>query len=222
MCFLTINDKRPAILKHKIVRKAIDLAINKEGMLKHIINGMGSVGSVYTPLYQAERELPEYDVAKAKTILSKIKIPAELTLLILVDEIGNTPAVANAFMNMMSRVGIKLFITEVTSIEEWNKRLLDYDFTLSVWHSPLMNSYNIYHDLFVDSVLSRYLSVKFSGEKLDDSINRQALFFEQMQQAHQVIPLLLQNKIWATDSKYNLPAIFSVNGIPYWHLLVAH
>ena len=217
--FLTIDDKRSDILKHKIVRDAIDLAINKEGMLKHIINGMGSVGSVYTPLNQAERELPAYDVAKAKVILNKINIPTELALLILVDEIGNTPQVANALMNMMRRVGIKLFITKVTSIEEWNKRLLDYDLTLSVWHSPLMNSYNIYHELFVDSVLSRYLSVKFSGEKLDDSINKQALFFEQMQHDHQVIPLLFQNKIWATDKKYNLPAIFSVNGIPYWHLL---
>ena len=219
--FFTINDKRSDILKHKIVRNAIDLAINKEGMLKHIFNGMGSVSSVYTPLNQAESELPAYDVSKAKTILSKIQIPTELTLLILVDEIGNTPQVANAFMNMMSRVGIKLFITEVTSIDEWNKRLLDYDFTLSVWHSPLMNSHNIYHDLFVDSVLSPYFSAKFSEQKLYGPISKQAVFFEQMQQNHQIIPLLLQNKIWATDKKYNLAAIFSVNGIPYWQLLVA-
>ena len=220
--FLTINDKRSDVFKREVIRKAINLAINKEGMLKHIINGMGSVGSVYTPLKQAKRELPDYDVSRAKYLLGKIKMPAELTLLVLVDEIGNTPQVAKALVNMMKRVGIKLFISEVADIEEWNKQLFDYDFTLSVWHSPLMNSNNIYHDLFVDSVLSSYLSAIFSEEKLGDSIKKQADLFEQMQQTHQIIPLLFQNKIWATDEKYNLAAIFSVNGIPYWHLLTGN
>ncbi len=79
-----------------------------------------------------------------------------------------------------------------------------------------LNSDNIYHDLFTDCVLSAYLSDKFKNAK---ALAEQAAFFEQMQQSHQIIPLLQQNKTWATDKQYNLPAIFSVNGIPYWHLL---
>ncbi len=213
--FLTINEAGAAILKQQKVREAINLAINKEGMLKHIINGMGRVSTLYTPMSQAEEESPLYDVAKAKMILSKIKLPAEFSLLILVGESGNTVEVANALMNMLRRVGIKLAITQVTSKEEWNKNLRDYDFTLSAWHSPLLNSENIYHALFTDCLLSAYLSDKFSHAKATE----QAAFFEQMQQSQQIIPLLQQNKTWATDKRYNLPAIFSVNGIPYWHLL---
>ncbi len=214
--FLTVNEAGAAILKQKRVRDAINLAINKEGMLKHIINGMGRVVTLYTPIGQAEEESPVYDVAKAKTILSKVKLPAKFSLLILNDEKGNTVEVANALMNMLRRVGIKLAITQVTSKEEWNKNLHDYDFSLSAWHSSLLNSDNIYHDLFTDCVLSAYLSDKFKNAK---ALAEQAAFFEQMQQSHQIIPLLQQNKTWATDKQYNLPAIFSVNGIPYWHLL---
>lgn len=219
--FLTINEKRSAIFKHEKIRSAINLAINKEGMLKHIINGRGSIASVYTPLNQAERELPGYDLSKAKSLLNKVKIPLELTLLTLNDKTGNTLEIAAALVNMMKRLGVKLLISEVSDIDEWNKNLSAYDFSLSVWHSPLMNSNNVYHDLFVDSVLSHYLSMEFREEKIGNSLNKQVTFFEKMQQTHQVIPLLLQNKIWATDKKYNLPAIFSVNGIPYWHLLMA-
>ncbi len=225
--FLTINDKKSDVFKRSVARNAVHLAINQEGMLKHIINGMGSVSSTFTPLPQVQMELPnpqlpDYDVPRAKYLFSKIDMPEYLTLLVLVDEIGNTPEVAKALVNMMKRVGIKLIITEVTDVEEWHKQLFDYDFTLSVWQSPLMDRDNIYQDLFVDSALANYISVLFEKEKVADSIEKQAMLFEQIQQEHRIIPLFFQNQIWATDNKYNLATIFSVNGIPYWHLLTVN
>ncbi|MCG6200459.1 ABC transporter substrate-binding protein [Psychromonas antarctica] len=222
--FLTINDKRTLAFKRSVARNAVHLAINQEGMVKHILNGMGRVNSTFLPFSQVKIELPNpqlpvYDVPRAKYLFSKITMPANLTLLVLVDEIGNTPQVAKALVYMMKRVGIKLIITEVTDIQDWKKQLLDYDFTLSVWQSSLLDRDNIYQDLFVDSVLSGYISELFNEGKITESINAQALFFEKMLQEHRLIPLFFQNQIWATESKYNLATIFSVNGIPYWHLL---
>lgn len=222
--FLTINDQRSDVFKRSVARNAVHLAINQEGMVKHIINGMGSVRATFTPLQQLEMELPNpqlpaYDVERAKYLLSKIKMPAYLTLLVLVDEIGNTPQVARALVNMMKRVGIKLIVTEVTDVELWDKQLLDYDLTLSVWQSALMESTNIYQDLFVDSELDSYISGLFEKGKPLNTIEDKVVLFEEMQQQHRIIPLFSQNKIWATDNKYNLPSIFSINGIAYWHLL---
>jgi peptide/nickel transport system substrate-binding protein len=43
--------------------------------------------------------------------------------------------------------------------------------------------------------------------------------FEKLQQSDKIIPLFSKNKIWATDSQFNLTDLFSINGIPYWHQL---
>jgi len=225
--FLTINDKRSDVFKRSVARNAVHLAINQEGMVKHIINGMGTAKVRFSPLQEAEIELPNpqlptYDVPRAQYLLSKIAMPSYLTLLVLVDEIGNTPQVAKALVNMMKRVGIKVVVTEVADVRVWNKNLFDYDLTLSVWHSPLMESHNIYQDLFVDSELASYISALFAKEKPLNSIKEKVQLFQLMQQDHSIIPLFAQNQIWATDNKYNLASIFSVNGIPYWHLLTGN
>ncbi|MFT6985290.1 MAG: peptide/nickel transport system substrate-binding protein [Psychromonas sp.] len=225
--FFTINDKRSDVFKRSVARNAIHLAINQEGMVKHIINNMGSVRATFTPVQQVELELPNpqlptYDVPRAKYLLDKIEMPAYLTLLVLVDEVGNTPEVAKALVNMMKRVGIKLVVTEVTDVGVWNKQLFDYDFTLSVWQTSLMDSNNIYQDLFVDSELASYIGALFEQEKSLNSIEDKVNLFGEMQEQHRIIPLFFQNKIWATDNKYNLATIFSINGIPYWHLLTTN
>jgi peptide/nickel transport system substrate-binding protein len=217
--FLTINQQKSNILQQKAIREAINLAINKQGMLKHIIHGMGKIAAIYTPLRQTEASLPVYDLAKAKSIFSKVKVPLELTLLVLSEQAEQMPEIVEALVNMMKRLGIKLLVTVVDDREVWSKNLFAYDFSLSVWHSTLMNSENIYHALFADSILSGYFSSIFQEQKLAGSVDKQAVFFTRMQQRYQIIPLLFHNQIWAADNRYNLPAIFSMNGVPYWHLL---
>ena len=217
--FLSINSNRTPIFSQKIIRKAINFAINKEGMLKHLINGKGRVASVYSILNQDKIALPVYDYVKARRVLGKVKVPLELTLLLTPNPIENITEITNSLVNMMKMMGIKLLITQASNEDVWNRDFFAYDLTLSSWRSPLMNSDNIYHGLFFDSILSHYFATIFKPFKMGSSLSKHIDAFNQLQLSYQITPLLFQNKIWATNKRYNLTDIFSVNGIPYWHLL---
>lgn len=222
--FLTINPIKSAVFQSSSARNAMHLLINQEGMLKHILNGMGTVNATFTPLISIDPELvapklPEYDLKRAKYLLTKLDLPKELTLLVLADEVGNTPQVAKALMNMMKRAGLRLVITQVSDPALFKDSFFDYDFTLSVWQSSLMNRDNIYQTLFKNSQLTPYFNWLFDNEK---ALNKQAFLFEEAQQGHQIIPIFSQNKVWASDKKYNLASVFSINGIAYWHLLTTN
>jgi len=219
--FLTINPLKSTIFQGGSARNAMHLLINQEGMLKYILNGMGSINTTFTPLISIDPELvapqlPEYDLKRAKYLLTKLDIPKELTLLVLADEVGNTSQVAKALMNMMKRAGLRLVIRQVSDPALFKDSFFDYDFTLSVWQSSLMNRDNIYQTLFENSQLTPYFNWLFDNEK---ALNKQAFLFEEAQQGHQIIPIFSQNKVWASDKKYNLTSVFSINGIAYWHLL---
>ena len=224
--FFTINDKRSDVFKRRIARDAVALSINKVGMLKHIVNNLGSVRDSFTPRYDIDNKFSEdvleYDARSARTVFSKISMPEELKLLVLVDKIGNTPQVANALLNMMQRVGIKLVITEVSDLEKWNDLFADHDFSLFTWQSPLLDSDNIYQQLFTDSPLRQYMNELFDEGSNDGTLATKISLFQQSQQSQRIMPLLFLNKIWACDEKYNLAPIFSINSIPYWHLLVVN
>lgn len=221
--FLTINDKRSDVLKRNTVREALRLSINEAGMLKHIANGLGSVNKHYIPLQQVDASetdnVVEYDLSSAKYILSKVDMPSQLSLLVMVDPIGNTPQVAKALVNMFKRIGLSLQITEVTSLQKWNELFSEYDFSLSTWQSPLLDSDNIYQNLFTHSTLSVYLDELFKENANSHDLRAKISLYQQAEKEHRVIPLLFLNKIWATDEKFKLSNIFSVNSIPYWHLL---
>lgn len=220
IAFLTINEERSAVFKDQSVRQAINLAINKKGMLEHLINNMGRVAATYSPFDQSD-ELPIYDIDKAKSLLHNIKVPLEMTLLSLSDSKINTAEVTTALVNMMKRLGVKLLVTEVSNREFWNKNIFAYDFSLSFWHSPLLNRDNLYHHLFTGGMFSTYFEAFWGKQNLKSSLDQKIDAFNDMQHTYRISPLFFQNKTWAADNRFNLNDIFSVNGIPYWQLLTA-
>ncbi|WP_369434376.1 ABC transporter substrate-binding protein [Psychromonas sp. MME1] len=224
--FLTISDKRSNVFKRRVARDAVALSINKMGMLKHIVNNLGSVKPYFTAQQnigdKENKELLEYDARTARNIFSKITMPAELHLLVLVDKAGNTAQIARALLNMMQKVSIKLTITEVSDLQKWNAMSGDYDFTLSSWQFPLLNRDNIYQHLFTDSPLSQYIDALFAESLSDNTLASKISLFEQSQESQWIMPLLFLNTVWASDDKYDLASIFSINSIPYWHLLTVN
>jgi len=219
LLFLTINSKRSPVFEQPNVRKAINLAINKQGILQYLLDDNGHVSAVYSPSNEYNIKPPEYDVDQAKELLSDVDMPLEITLLVISDPSHENKKITDALVNMMKILGIKLVVTEVNDINEWQARMLDFDLTLNQWHSTLMESHNIYHHLFHDSVLSHYFSTVFKQGKVADNIEEQIAFFQNMQQSYQITPLVFQNKTWAADKQFNLSDIFSGNGIAYWYLL---
>ena len=219
LLFLTINRQKSAIFKQARVRKAINLAINKQGILKYLLNNNGYVTAVYSPSNQEQIKIPDYDIDQAKQLLLNIEMPLELTLIVMSDPIDNSKKITDALVNMMKILGIKLLVTEVNNIEEWNKHIFEYDLFLNQWHSTLMDSRNVYYDLIHDSLLSSYFNSLFIQENIGQNLDDEIRFFQEMQQSYQITPLLFQYTTWAADKRFDLQDIFSGNGIPYWYLL---
>lgn len=225
--FLTINDKLSPILKNKKAREAIHLAINQQGMLKYILKDNGQVQASVMGLSgdkfskQKTKEIlvtPEYNLDKAKQLLKTVKLPQKMSLLVMLDEVGNTKKVADALTHMLDKVGIKVVIQEIDSEDVWNNTNLYYDLTVSSWQTSLMSRDNIYEDLFINSFVAGYLQDKFKLKGLDDNFQSQSKYFKSLQQNNWIFPLLYQDEIWAQNNKFNLQEIFSSNGIPYWSL----
>jgi peptide/nickel transport system substrate-binding protein len=220
----TINDNKTPVFKQKKARDAINLAINKVGMLKHIANGTGRTASTFIPSSENSQAnnkpyLPSYNVDKSAYYLKQLQVPKQLSLLVMGGDFGHTQEVANELTKMMSSVGIQLTTMTVSTIDEWKKVQFDYDFTLSPWQSTLIDSDNIYHAIFVNSCLADFIEHLFVEAKAAGSTDSRAKVFELAQLDNKIIPLFFENQIWASDNKYNLDEVFSANGIPYWERL---
>ncbi|WP_413693565.1 ABC transporter substrate-binding protein [Psychromonas sp. KJ10-2] len=226
--FLTINDKLSPILENEKARKAIHLAINQQGMLKYILKDNGQVHPSVMSLADntlmggkdnsSKEIMPEYDLDKAKALISTMDIPKTMSLLVKLDDLGNTKKVAEALTKMLKRIGITVVVQEIDSDDIWRNTNLYYDFTVSTWETRLMSRDNMFENLFLDSDLADYLQDKFKQQGLSNNFKSQAGYFKSLQQNNWVIPLFYQDKIWAQNDKFNLQEIFSSNGIPYWSL----
>ena len=226
--FLAINDKLTPALKNTQTRKALHLAIDQKGMLKHILNGAGQVNSSIIELTEnqssnqqmdASLSSSSYDLNKSKATLKTLTLPKQLSLLVMLDEQVDMEKVALTLANMFNRIGIKIAIQKVDSKEIWNKTNLYYDLTLSTWHTQLLSRDNVYDDLFLNSFLSDYLRDKSEQGEVTNDFDSRFEYFELLQQEDWVVPLFSQETIWAESGDFNLNDIFSINGIPYWSLL---
>ncbi len=226
--FLTINDKLSPVLKNKEARDAIHLAINQAGMLKYILKDNGQVHPSVMALAEntfsekqdkIKEDMPEYDLEKSKALVKAMKLPKQMSLLVMLDDVGNTKKVAEALSKMLKRAGIVVATQEISSEEIWKNTNLYYDLTVSTWQTQLMSRDNMYENLFLQSYLTGYLQDKFKDQGLKDNFQQESAYFKTLQQDNWVIPLFYQDKIWAQNDKFNLNEIFSSNGIPYWSLL---
>tara|TARA_R110001583_G_scaffold112917_6_gene263164 strand:- start:52944 stop:54584 length:1641 start_codon:yes stop_codon:yes gene_type:complete len=242
--FLLINDLNNPLFADDSVRNAVHLSINQAGMLKHILNGTGTVGNSFasttfangqhafepvqlikksiSPKPSTEQSVllqPIYDTKLAKLLLDTVSRPRKLSLLVKIDENAHTKEATLAIENMLLKVGIKLLVTEVESMKRWNDLQFEHDLMLTNWHTSLLNRDNIYQNIFQNSSLTNYLSLRFNEEKQPLSMQQKIKLFDQYQSQDFIVPLFSQNEIWATDKKFDLKHVFSVNAIPYWHQL---
>jgi peptide/nickel transport system substrate-binding protein len=219
--FLVINNKKNALFERETVRNAIHLTINQVGMLKHILNGTGEINNTLKIKISSAKE-PIYDAKRAKYIFKKVNAPKILSLLVMIDKNTHTEQVVVALKNMFRKVGVELQITEVKTAARWNELQFKHDLMLSNWQTSLINIDNIYQSIFTNSTLSDYITLLFNQQKKSLTMQDKIKLFEQYQSLDYIIPLFSQNEIWATDKRFNLQSVFSVNAIPYWHLLTTN
>ena len=222
--FLTINDTKTAVFKQKEAREAINLAINKIGMLKQMANSSMVMSPAFGGLQEANASsykpyLAVVHAGKYFRYIQPFKLPKQLSLLVMIDGEKNTVIMADALTDMMSAIGIRLKTTKVFTREDWKKQQFNHDFTLSPWQSSLIDNQNIYDDLLTESYLAYFIEYLCAEATSDGASNSRQTVFKLAKETHKIIPLFFQNQIWAADDRYNLNKILSVNGLVYWDLL---
>jgi peptide/nickel transport system substrate-binding protein len=224
---LTLSAQKGRPLADFDTRKHLQLALNQRGMVKHILENRGTPGFYFSDmgndcLVGVSPLDIRYDSDAALRYFSKFKGSKKMSLLVLNNSLTSTKKTIRAVTNMLSRVGIELTIVVVESESEWNLKKDDFDLTLSLWQSNLMDHENLYKDLYHKSHQHKLWNIELKTKRDESFVDQAFKYFSHLQANYYFLPLFSKRELWATDKKYNLEKIFSINGIPYWNELQEH
>jgi peptide/nickel transport system substrate-binding protein len=114
--FVTIQTQSKPFLGDKLVRQAMNYAIDKEAIVKHFIFGFGSpAGQALPNMFGASPSVKPYpyDMNKAKALLAKSKFPNGFTTTLFVDASYAAPdkQIAEYIQSQFKQLGITVNIT---------------------------------------------------------------------------------------------------------------
>ena len=147
--YLTMNTAKKGPLADKMVRKAIESAIDKESIISAVAYGNGQVANLIIPPgaigYSDKVKSAEYNLEKAKQYLAKSKYPSGCELSLWVDDNATKLELCNILQNQLSQIGIdvKIEVMELGSLiskldsgshdmvlENWTTTAGDANYTL--------------------------------------------------------------------------------------------
>jgi peptide/nickel transport system substrate-binding protein len=113
------------LAKSPKVRKALELALDRDALNQVVFNGEFVVGNQWVspqhPYYQQSVPVPKRDVAKAKALLKEAGVTGKLEVDLMVPNNPETRQVAEVIQSMMAEIGIdmKIRVTEfATSLKQ--------------------------------------------------------------------------------------------------------
>jgi peptide/nickel transport system substrate-binding protein len=111
--------------KNPKVRKALELALDRDALNQVVFNGEFVVGNQWVspqhPYYQQSVPVPKRDVARAKALLKEAGVTGKLEVDLMVPNNPETRQVAEVIQSMMAEIGldIKIRVTEfATSLKQ--------------------------------------------------------------------------------------------------------
>lgn len=148
---LNINVKSKGPLGNKLVRQAIAYAIDREGIVKHVLSGIGIPGTVSVPPaafgYNPAIKGSAYDVAKAKALMKQAGFPNGFNCSIWVDDDQVYTEIATVIQNQLSEIGINLKIEVMKQATKQNRlyEKQDFDMNISFFNNLVGDAdYNLY------------------------------------------------------------------------------
>ena len=131
------------------VRRAFELAIDREAINQVVFNGMNTVNNQWVspsnPYYQPKFATPKRDVARARALLKEAGVTTPLSLDFMVPNNPETRAVAEVMQSMASEAGfdLKIRVTEfATSLNEAEKG--NFQLYMLAWSGRTDPDGNIY------------------------------------------------------------------------------
>jgi peptide/nickel transport system substrate-binding protein len=238
-----LNQQRNPALADAKVRQAMAYAYDNNGVVEKIMKGFATAASQMSPKgYVGHNEnLPlRFDLEKAKALMAESGYPDgfEATMIAPNNRYVNDEKIAEAFVSMMSKIGIKISLKTMPKAQYWDEfDAQAADIQMIGWHSDTEDSGNFYEFLSMcrnaETGYGQYNSGNYCNAKVDeltlaaqtetDPAKRAA----DCQEVEKIqydeagfIPLHWQNLSWASKSGMNTEEIVNVMNFPYFGDLV--
>jgi peptide/nickel transport system substrate-binding protein len=238
-----LNQKRRPEFANPKVRLAMAYAYNNEGVVKKIMKGFATAAAQNSPKgYQGYNPAlqPRYDVAKAKELMKEAGFENgfECTMIAPNNRYVNDEKIAQAFVSMMSKIGIKISLKAMPKAQYWDQfDAQAADIQMIGWHSDTEDSANFYEYLYMcpdkETGRGQYNSGNYCNKEVDgltlksntetDNAKRAAI----LQKIEKILfdeaaylPLHWQNLSWASKENMNTEDIVNVMNFPYFGDLV--
>lgn len=238
-----LNQKRLAHFANPKVRLAMAYAYNNVGVAKKVMKGFATPAAQNSPKgYQGHNEAlqPRYDLAKAKELMKEAGLADgfECTMIAPNNRYVNDEKIAQAFVSMMSKIGIKISLKAMPKAQYWDQfDAQAADIQMIGWHSDTEDSANFYEYLYMcpnkETGRGQYNSGNYCNEEVDkltlasNSETDNAKRATMLQKVEQIlyddaafIPLHWQNLSWASKKNMNTEDIVNVMNFPYFGDLV--
>jgi peptide/nickel transport system substrate-binding protein len=183
---------------------------------------------------------PRYDLNKAKALMKEAGYPNgfSATMIAPNNRYVNDEKIAQAFVSMMSKIGIKISLKTMPKAQYWDQFDAQVaDIQMIGWHSDTEDSANFYEYLYMcpDKATGRgqYNSGNYCNKEVDaltlksnsemDIAKRSAILRNIEKILYDdaaYIPLHWQNLSWASKDNMNTEAIVNVMNFPYFGDLV--
>ncbi len=238
-----LNQKRRAEFANPKVRQAMAYAYNNEGVVKKTMKGFATAAAQNSPKgYQGYNQAlkPRYDLSKAKALMKEAGYENgfAVTMIAPNNRYVNDEKIAQAFVSMMSKIGIKISLKTMPKAQYWDQFDAQVaDIQMIGWHSDTEDSANFYEYLYMcpDKSTGRgqYNSGNYCNKEIDaltlaansetDNVKRAAILQKIEKMLYEdaaYIPLHWQNLSWASKENYNTEEIVNVMNFPYFGDLV--
>lgn len=238
-----LNQKRRSEFANPKVRQAMAYAYNNDGVVKKIMKGFATAAAQNSPKgYQGYNPAlkPRFDLAKAKALMKEAGYAKGFTCTMIApnNRYVNDEKIAQAFVSMMSKIGITISLKTMPKAQYWDQFDAQVaDIQMIGWHADTEDSANFYEYLYMcpDKATGRgqYNSGNYCNKEVDrltlasnseiDVAKRSAI----LQKIEKIlfddaafIPLHWQNLSWASKVNMNTEAIVNVMNFPYFGDLV--
>ena len=238
-----LNQKRLAEFANPKVRLAMAYAYDNNGVAKKIMKGFATVAGQNSPLgYQGHNPAltPRFDLEKAKALMIEAGYPNgfSCTMIAPNNRYVNDEKIAQAFVAMMSKIGITVSLKTMPKAQYWDQFDAQVaDIQMIGWHSDTEDSANFFEYLDMcpnkDTGKGQYNSGNYCNAEVDkltmasnvetDLEKRKAI----LQKVEQImydeaafIPLHWQNLSWASKNNMNTEDIVNVMNFPFFNDLV--
>lgn len=238
-----LNQKRRPEFANQKVRLAMSYAYNNVGVAQKVMKGFATPAAQNSPKgYQGHNEAlqPRYDLAKAKELMKEAGFADgfECTMIAPNNRYVNDEKISQAFVSMMSKIGIKVSLKTMPKAQYWDQFDAQVaDIQMIGWHSDTEDSANFYEYLYMcpdkETGRGQYNSGNYCNAEVDKltlasnsetDIEKRAGMLQKVEQIlyddGAYVPLHWQNLSWASKDNMNTQDIVNVMNFPYFGDLV--